>query len=599
MFLANSLKEKIKRNYLEGDTDTMGNAKYRYEPPAKDPRVLSSFKETMKGNLNDEGASWNYSSQQLKALDKKEWENTFTLNKLRSKWTGQMNLDFENNFKKFSNDAIYPRAFPAKQYVKNLRDPDILELKKKRWNISTNHIESVRPELKKTLFEVENGLKDFKVVPIKEHNVEVGVDSRDHLDVDGNIWNISNFIDKKDFKSKYNDDLTNAQENSIKYWKENEENREGEKPFPLTEDRKKIEVIRYFKKYRNPYQKSIDYYKTMEKVKELTFIERENAEREVRHRNPGQDKYPEKIQALVNKEMFETYKDKYNELIGKLSKEDLKKRQMEQNKFKWNDADLANKITAINKLNNSGILEKDNNKNSFTNRLCRSQKKAHRNLLLPLVVRGNEINKEEEKIREKLQEDFKKQQKIQLLMEAKTFKKKTVEEKIESKYPISKEEYEINKKFEASKAKDYSNGNEDELEKKINRFLYLSTTPNTKETTSLLNDISKSSDCGPHFLEAYSKIAGKEMEKINAIDKKNKENLTFKYTHPGTYREFTFFEKVPKKREPNPNIDPNDMPEELVNKKITEKFWSCCMNSDPNSRGCQRQAIKNFQYIYD
>ena len=41
------------------------------------------------------------------------------------------------------------------------------------------------------------------------------------------------------------------------------------------------------------------------------------------------------------------------------SKEELKKKQIQQNKFKWNDTDLANKITAINKLNNSGILNLD------------------------------------------------------------------------------------------------------------------------------------------------------------------------------------------------------------------------------------------------
>ena len=43
--------------------------------------------------------------------------------------------------------------------------------------------------------------------------------------------------------------------------------------------KKKIDIIRYFKKYRNPYQKNIDYYKTIEKIKEDTFIERENAEK--------------------------------------------------------------------------------------------------------------------------------------------------------------------------------------------------------------------------------------------------------------------------------------------------------------------------------
>ena len=37
------------------------------------------------------------------------------------------------------------------------------------------------------------------------------------------------------------------------------------------------------------------------------------------------EKYPEKINALFFKELYGTYKDKYNELIGNLSKEELKK----------------------------------------------------------------------------------------------------------------------------------------------------------------------------------------------------------------------------------------------------------------------------------
>ena len=69
------------------------------------------------------------------------------------------------------------------------------------------------------------------------------------------------------------------------------------------------------------------------------------------------EKYPEKINALVLKELYGTYKDKYNELIGNLSKEELKKRQMEKNRFKWKDIDLVNKITAINKMTNTGIFD--------------------------------------------------------------------------------------------------------------------------------------------------------------------------------------------------------------------------------------------------
>jgi hypothetical protein len=47
----------------------------------------------------------------------------------------------------------------------------------------------------------------------------------------------------------------------------------------------------------------------MQKIKENTFIEREQAEKKVKYKNLGCDKYPEKINALVLKEMYTTYKN--------------------------------------------------------------------------------------------------------------------------------------------------------------------------------------------------------------------------------------------------------------------------------------------------
>ena len=102
----------------------------------------------------------------------------------------------------------------------------------------------------------------------------------------------------------------NAIENSKKYWESNIYNRENEMPFPISEDRKKFELIRYFKKYRTPFQNSSDLYKTMNKVRELTELKREDVENKVKYSYPGLDKYPEKINAIVEKKMYNIYKDK-------------------------------------------------------------------------------------------------------------------------------------------------------------------------------------------------------------------------------------------------------------------------------------------------
>ena len=604
MFLANSLKEKLKRDYVETD-DEVGGSRFRYDPPSQNPKLLFSIKETMKSSPDIQSRKlWHIPPQQLHSLDKREWENTFTVSKLHLKWKEKDIIDFDRNYRKFPEDCAFPGVAENKALMHDLKDPDILELKQKKWNISVNVKEKNKPELKKTIFEIKNGLNDFKIVPLKQPMVPEGVESRNKIEIDGNVWNISNSVDRQEIKDKDKEEALLAKENTVKYWKKNEENRYKEKPLPISNERKNIEFIRYYKKYRTPYQKTVDYQKVMDKVRELTFLERENVEKDVKKKNPGMEKFPEKINALVFKDLYRTYRDKYNELTGNLSKEELKKLQMEKKVFKWKDRDLANKITAINKMTNTGIFDDNKmisnykkkqkndidiqlaNSQSTKNTLHRSQSldNTTQNILLPLVIKGNDICKEEIKIEEKLEEEYKKEQKRQLLLEARRFSRKKIIDKFESRYPLTKEEYMINKKVNA----ELKNNNKSMLLKNLSKN-------NISENAHILNEISKSSECNPHFLEAYNNIVEKEFEKMNEMSKKMKDNITYKYTHPGVYRKFTFVEKDIKVK-----YDlMGQQTTEIIPKKVTESFWSCCMNSDPNSQGCQKKAYKSFKWNYN
>ena len=610
MFLANSLKEKLKRDYIEGDTDSEGPL-FRYEPPPKNPKILLSFKETNKSNQAIESPLlWNIPSHQLQSFDKKEWEKTFTLNRLHERWKEKGLIDFDYKFKKFPDNSAFKGVAEKKAYINNLRDPDILCLKPRKWNISTAVHEKYKPELKKVIFQEKHGLGEFMVVPLKIPNPPEGVDSRDKQEIDGCIWNVSNFVDKKEIEEKDDQELFMAKENSIKYWRKNEEDRFHQRPLPISNERKKIEVIRYYKKYRTPVQKSIDFENTMDKVKEATVFEKENVIKKVKKNNPGMERYPEKIDAIVFREMYNTYKDKYNEFIGNLPKEELKRRQMEKNKFRWNDKDLVNKITAINKFTNTGIFDDIPNNLTFEknikeadkslktdlsnkvpidqstkNTMRRSQSLNYSNsILLPLVIRGNEINKEEERIEEKLEEEYKKEQKRQLLLESKRFVKKKLENKFESRYPLTKEEYNSTKL--ATENQDLSG-----TLKKNKTFI--SANNINEEDIKAMNEISKSSECNTHFLEAYNKIAEKEYEKM--VKNSRKENdMTYTYSHPGIYRTFNYVEKVTRiKRDIT-----GEETTEIIPQKKEESFWSCCMNSDKNSKGCQRIASKKFKWNY-
>ena len=639
MFLANSLKEKLRRNFVESDTnDAIEQTKFPYHKKKKDPRVLLSFRQKGDEENQDYLIPQNFfSTQKLQSLDRKEWESTFTLDKLHSEWKTRVNLDFENNYKKFADDFALPGVKKAKEKIKDLVNPDRLELKKKNWNISYNIKDDIKPELSKKLFEIENGFKDFKVIPPKIQEINEGVDTRDHIELDGKIWDISNQVNKRELKEEDKKKLIDAKENSIKYWRNSDDMRQNESPFPISNERKKTEIIRYFKKYRTPYQKNVDYYKTMQKIKENTFIEREQAEKKVKYKNPGCDKYPEKINALVLKEMYTTYKNKYNETVGKLNKDELLKKQKQKNRFKWFDTDLSNKIYALNELTGEKFVEKSkedenltniNNSNNyntvnfdsrFDNRSFglesyhlqnksnfrnlkesysqeHNRRRRNRWYLAPLVSKGTEINNEEEKIKEKLDRENKIIKKKLSLMKCRT-DKNLHNENYESKYPLNKKKYENIKRIEKEESlkEDYKINDYDKIHIKIPtnllELLKESKKDSSKSQTvsNYFDIISKKSNCSPYFLPAYNKIAEKEIRRINSLNQKNRLTKTFEYMHPGTYREFIFTENEAK--------DENSYNQR--HKKVKVNLWSCCLNTEKNSRGCQKKTIRNFRWIYN
>ncbi len=556
MFLENSLKEKLKSNYLTNEPDISEHIKFEYKIPKKDPRVLLSFGDNTL-NLNNEYELT--SGLKLRALDKKEWESLFSLKKLKNEYKRKTEIDFDYNYKKFSDDAILPNIIESKKYIKDFLNPDILELKQKKWDNSIDVNNKKKPELKQTLFEVKHGLRDFKVIPLKEKKIIEGCDSRNFLSVDGKIWDNSNQISEKKFKSLSTSNLFNANENSIKYWKDNSKNRILRNPFPISEQRKKVEVIRYFKPYKIPSQKSFDYYNLMKKAKELTLSDREKLEKEIKKNNPEiEKKYPEKFNALIFKEMSKKYESKYNELIGNINKEDIKKKQLEGNNFKWNDEELINKIIVINSIKESNIFPKKTITKSF------SQENIKKKILEPLVIKGKEIINEEEKIKDKKQEEYKIRKKKELLKIPKKKINNIIGRIDDSKYPISKEEYD--KLLNASE----SSSNEIDNENNI-----LNTSEIEKKEL---------------FIEAYEKIAKNEIEKQEKKNKEEKEKVIIKYHHPGTYREFIYEEN-----------DDNNINEfgQSIKKEVKSLLWSCCLNADKDSKGCQKTIIKKNKWLYE
>ena len=138
----------------------------------------------------------------------------------------------------------------------------------------------------------------------------------------------------------------------------------------------------------------------MQKVKDLTWLEREKVLKNLVHLYPRN--YPEKINSLANKELKELYNEKFNELIGK-----KKRLHTIENKKHWKDDEITEKIQTISNWNNikwfNPISLDYDEKNETYNDFKR------RKLLKPLVNKGLSIMKEEENIKNKNIEEFKKQ----------------------------------------------------------------------------------------------------------------------------------------------------------------------------------------------
>jgi len=109
-------------------------------------------------------------------------------------------MNFQLDHKKFNDDQVSQKARLAKEFVKGLIDPDILELRPKRWDNSILTKGPEKNELKRTLFEVRSGFKDFKVAKLKNRFIELGTDTRNAC-YDG--WDCSTLFvmnEKKDIE---------------------------------------------------------------------------------------------------------------------------------------------------------------------------------------------------------------------------------------------------------------------------------------------------------------------------------------------------------------------------------------------------------------
>ena len=274
------------------------------------------------------------------------------------------------------------------------------------------------------------------------------------------------------------------------------------------------------------------------------------------------------------------YNEKFNELIGK-----KKRLHTIENKKHWKDDEITEKIQTISNWNNikwfNPISLDYDEKNETYNDFKR------RKLLKPLVNKGLSIMKEEENIKNKNIEEFKKQlrkkmmQKKNIMNFYNTDINSTKDTLKISKYPIDKETHErLKKSYEEKGGKSIYTNN--------NSFINNNSSMNNNESNFYydennliqINNSKEKNFNKETFLQAYKKIAQEDIKEQKKKLLKNR-FIEYKYEHFGKYREFEFKNKI----FTDPEIGKFEIQVEKIN------AWSCCMNTDKNSPGCRKIKI--------
>ena len=203
---------------------------------------------------------------------------------------------YNKELRVFNYENISSKIKKSKSYLKEVNDPDILELKTKPWN-SSNKVaidtNDDKPQLKKILFEVRNGLKDVNMVKLKPKKIELGTDSRD---VAYFGWNSSSTLQEKEKKMLDLLSLQAAFGNSIEEWKK------IQNKINVNNNNNTNNQSTYANNYLSPYENIKNTNLILRSIKIKNQKEKENIKNKLKYENPKSS--AEKIAALAYKEIY-------------------------------------------------------------------------------------------------------------------------------------------------------------------------------------------------------------------------------------------------------------------------------------------------------
>ena len=450
----------------------------------------------------------------------------FSLKELHEKWKRKINVNFKNIDKKFDikKSTTLKRV---KTEQDEIHDKEFFDILHGIYYDNSNKRENIKIKLK-----LKNGIYDK-------------YDDKYSYYLNNQItWNNNSVFDVKDKKNNEQKILKN-----------------------IIITNKKNEIInKNNKNYKSLNERYLNRNYLFNEVKnEFIKDKKEELYNKIIYENPDLIKYPEKIKALIFKEMINLFKE-YSECIENRKINNLKL----SSKHNFTDEEIYDKMQIL-------LAYLKEHKEEIN----------HQKFLEPLIIDYNKILEKEEYLK-----------KLDLELEDNKGNKKNITERRKNiinlfKYPIKE------------KLKEY----------RINSFKC----SNKEESKNVVNNKNKEIN---YFLTAYKSVIDEKKEKEKKITKeKKKKGITYIIKEKSNNPYGSFIKSNENKKQ-NLNIEINNKKLKRPNSSVGTRqinityyhpgnyslfkegeneynAWSCCLNEDKLSKGCCKKYERILNFLYD
>ena len=225
MFFAQTLTKKLNSN-LKGHLNQTPDCLFPY-------KFVKKNNTTFLAELKSQNPSFTHI--QLKQMSKNDYLRNFTKKNLQKKWDRKCKVSYAFTTIKLRH-RMSKKTLEAKQYVKNLVDKDMLQMKQQRWDVSTKLSDTkldMKENLRKVKYEanhcINNKLTKNRINKIYNDNSLVIHDDMN------NCWNVSSKLEEKEKGLLDKELFLKSMNNTQIYW--------YKKNYPLRENKIKNKTI--------------------------------------------------------------------------------------------------------------------------------------------------------------------------------------------------------------------------------------------------------------------------------------------------------------------------------------------------------------------